>query len=167
MSGLDVSRLTPADCVAALRSYPRRFRAALSAIGDDDSAEERAHRVGTDGRSAVDHVDHVVRAFDALGQAVHQILVDDSPTLTPAVLDDSAREHPVGSQQRLDSVLDAVTAECGRLADVVERVDTDAWTRTGLVGDRKVTALDVVREAVRLGAEALRAAEAAFKAASR
>src|SRR3954469_16934647 len=162
MSGLDVSHLAPGDAVAALRSYPRRFRSLLTSFDDDEKPDDLVHRAGADGCSAVDHVEHVARSLALLGRALHDVLQHDGVTLPPATFDDDAREWQIGSgDPSLEAALDFVTVECDGLADTVSRVSAGSWGRTGRGGGagRTVTALDVVREAVRTGAEHLRAAE--------
>jgi hypothetical protein len=162
MSGLDVSRLSPDDAVAALRSYPRRFRALLTTFDEDEKPDDLVHRAGADGRSAVDHVDHVARSLAILGRAMHDVLQRDDVTLPPATFDDDAREWQVTSgDASLQAALDFLTVECEGLADAVSRVPAESWARTATVAGegRTVTALDVVREAVRTGAEHLRSAE--------
>jgi hypothetical protein len=168
--GLDVSRLSPSDAVAALRSYPRRFRALLTSLDDDERADDFVHQAGPDGRSAVDHADHVARSVAILGEALRQVLVHDNPSLLPAVADDSAREWQMAAQpSSVEAVLDFLDVECNGMADTVERTPAGEWTRTGTVAGsgQELRALDVVREAVRTGAEHLRAAERAIQAAKR
>jgi hypothetical protein len=170
--GLDLSRLSPPDAVAALRSYARRFRTLLTSFDDDDvaRADDLVHRAGPDGLSAVDHADHVARSIAILGEALRQVLVHDEPTLLPAVADDSQREWEMAAQpSAVDTVVDFLTVECNGMAELVENTPSDAWTRAGVVAGsgQKLTALDIVREAVRTGAEHLRAAERAIEAAKR
>jgi hypothetical protein len=162
MSGLDVSRLSPGDAVAALRSYPRRYKALLTTFDSDEKPDDLVHRAGDDGRSAVDHADHVARSFAFLGKALQDVVQHDGAELPPATFDDEAREWQVdGGERSLQGVLDFLEVEAGALADAVDRVPADDWARRATVagGGREVTALDVAREAVRTGAEHLRAAE--------
>jgi hypothetical protein len=168
--GLDVSRLSPLDSVAALRSYPRRFRALLTSLDEDERADDVVHRSGPDGRSAVDHADHVARSIAILGEALRRVLVHDEPTLLPAVADDAAREWQMASQpSSVDAALDFLDVECNAMADSIERTPADAWTRTGTVAGsgQTMSALEIVREAVRTGSDHLRAAERAIEAAKR
>ena len=150
MSGLDLSRLAPDDAVAALRSYPRRFREALTSVEPQDLPQE-----------AVELADHVARSVALLGEALRQVLVQDHPSLLPAVADDSAREWAFDGASSVDDVLAFLAMECNALADAIVEVASDAWTRTGTIAGsgRSMSALDIVREAVRTGAERLRAAE--------
>lgn len=153
MTGLDVSRLSPDDVVAAIRSYPRRFRELLTAVDAADVPDE-----------AVEHADHVARSLALLGEALRHVLVQDAPTLLPAVADDGAREWAHTGASSIDDVLAFLTIEANALADAVADVSSEAWTRRGTVAGSgaSMSALDVAREAVRTGADHLRAAERLF-----
>jgi hypothetical protein len=154
VSGLDVSRLAPDDAIAALRSYPRRFRELLTSVDPDDLPHE-----------AIDHADHVARSMALLGEALRTVLIQDHPTLLPAIADDSARQWAIDGSSSVDDVLAFLAMECNALADVIADVPSDRWTRTGVVAGsgQDMSALDIVREAVRTGAEHLRAAERVIK----
>ena len=166
--GLDVSKLSPSDIVAALRSYPRRFRALLTTFDETERADDLLHRSGPDGQSAVDHADHVARSMAMLGQALHQVLSSEHPTLLPAVTDDHARQWEMAAQPTaVDAVLDFLTVETDALADAVEHTPSEAWTRAGTVagGGGEISALRIAQEAVATGANHLRAAERALRSA--
>lgn len=152
MSGLDVSRLSPDDALAALRSYPRRFREVLTSV----EPEELPHE-------AVDAADHVARSVALLGEALRQVVVQDDPTLVPAVADDAARDWTTSGSSSVDDVLAFLDMECNALADAIRDVASEAWTRTGTVAGsgHDMSAIAIVREAVRTGADSLRAAERA------
>lgn len=153
MNGLDVSRLSPEDIVAALRSYPRRFRELLTSVDEQDVPA-----------AAIEHADHVARSLGMLGEALRQVLVHDEPTLLPAVADDSARDWAHAGASSIDDVLAFLGMEANALADAVKDVASDAWTRRGTVAGSgsSMSALDVAREAVRTGADHLHAAERSF-----
>jgi hypothetical protein len=156
MSELDVSRLAPRDAAAALRSYPRRFAALLRPIKDDEDVEELAHRVGPDGRSGIQIVSDATRTFVLLREALHQINVNPTPVLHPAVVDDTQRQWESPPPDDLSDVLELFADEATALADEIERVSAESWTRTGTVaGGETVSAIDVAREAVRVGRVAL------------
>jgi hypothetical protein len=150
MSSLDLSKLSPDDAAVALRSYPRRFRELIASVPPDDLPAE-----------VLEHADHVARSVAMLGEALRQVLVQDSPVLHPAVIDDNGREWAMAASSTPDTVLDFLQVECNAMADVIADTATDAWTRTGSVAgaNREVTALDIVREAVRTGSDHLRAAQ--------
>lgn len=161
--GPDVSRLGPSDALAALRSFPRRFRAAVALRDDEDDSVLR--RVGPDGASAAEHVDRAGRTLAVLDRALQQVLASDNPALHPGVVDESAREF-TGESPSVEAALDLVELEAGAMAETVDPVDADAWLRTGTVaGGGTVTALDIVREAVRSVAAELADTEKAVSAA--
>ncbi len=148
MSGLDVSRLTASDCVAALRSYPRRFRAAIATIGDDEP-------VDTTEAAAI--ADQTASTIAAAADAMRRVLTVDAPVL-------SALAATLRTPASTEAALDHLTLECDALADAIERVDVDDWARTATASDgRTITALDVGREAVKVGADGLHAAEASLR----
>ena len=150
MSGLDVSRLSPEDVVAALRSYPRRFRELLTSVDPDELPA-----------AAIEHADHVARSLALLGEAMRQVLVQDGPTLMPAVADDSQRDWAHAGAWSVDDALAFLDMEAHALADAAADVSAEAWTRRGTVAGsgQSISALDVAREAVRTGSDHLRAAE--------
>ena len=132
MAGLDVSHLSPSDAVAALRSFPRRYRALLTTFDDDEKPDDLVHRAGPDGLSAVDHVEHVARSVAMLDRALHDVLQQDDVVLSPATFDDAARDWQVASgDPSLDAALDFLTVECEALADAVERVLSRGMGSTG------------------------------------
>jgi hypothetical protein len=153
--GLDLSHLAPGDAVAALRSYPRRFRELFASVDPADLPQ-----------AAIEHADHVARSVALLGEALRQVLVQDEPTLLAAVADDSAREWAFDGSSAVDDVLAFLAMECNAMADAIANVPSTAWTRAGTVAGsgQKLTALDIVREAVRTGSDHLRAAERAITA---
>jgi acyl-CoA reductase-like NAD-dependent aldehyde dehydrogenase len=152
MSDIDLSRLAPSDAVAALRSYPRRYRGLLRPV-DDDDVTEVAHRIGPDGRSSIEIVSDVTRTFVVLGEALHQINVNPTPVVHAAVVDPAERQWDTPPPEELDDALTMFADEANALAEAVSRVATDAWTRTGTAAGTGavISAIDVVREAVRVG----------------
>jgi hypothetical protein len=154
MTGLDLSRLAPADGAVALRSLPRRFAAVLRPpIAEDRPAghDDLVQRVGPDGHSAVDHAMHVVRSLILLDRAIEQVLISDRPVLHPAVIDDHGRwVEDNGPPPEPDDVLADLAAAAERLAARVDRVAASDWSRAGRVaGDGgTASAHDLLREAV-------------------
>ena len=152
---LDVSGLSPGDAVAALRSFPRRFRATIEPDDDADDGDDR----GLD--DALGHVDAAGRDLAVLGDAVGRALLEDRPTLHPAVLDESARTYP-DVEVPPEAALDLLSLEAERLADRAEHAAAADWGRVALVpGNGEVDAVTLLREAVRATAEHLSAAERA------
>jgi hypothetical protein len=153
---------SPADAVVALRSQDRRWRGLFAGLGEDESADDLAHRVGSDGRSAIDHARRAARTISLLGRAVEQALVDDDATLHPAVTDPTQREWDDPAPGSVDDALAELAHEATRLADRVERVTASEWQRHAKVAgqDATVRPLDVLWDAVDTTVAELKAAEA-------
>jgi len=153
MSGLDLSHLSPDDAVAALRSYPRRFRELVQSVEPQDLPA-----------AVPEHIDHVARSLALLGESLRQVLVQDQAVLVPAVADDNAREWSFAGSSSVEDLLAFVDMECNALAEAARNVSADAWRRTGTVAGSSapMSALDILREAVRTGADHLRAAQRSF-----
>jgi hypothetical protein len=154
---LDLSRLAPDDAVVALRSYPRRYRAELAPLPGDDRIDELAQRIGPTGESALGIVDDVVRTWGLVGHELHQLLIADEPTLHPAVIDRSQRHWDVPAPESVEAALDDLARESEALVEQVTTVGmAEDWARVAPVaGGGEVTALDLLRELVRVGAEGL------------
>lgn len=159
MSAPDPAHLSPADAAVAMRSWPRRYREALAPI-DDDQVAELAVRLGPDGLSALDLAVDSVRTWTLLDRALHDIRYSDEPTLHPAVGDRGARRWEAMATETLASVLDQITDVAGSLADAIDAMPADDWTRTATVaGGGVIGAMDIAREAVSVGADNLRSIE--------
>ena len=150
----------PADGVVALRSMGRRWRGLFAGLGDDESPDALAHRIGAAGRSPLDHVVAATRGFAFLGRALEQILTEDDPALHPAVADADAREwgDPGGT---VEERLAELAWEADALADRVQHVSADAWNRHARVAgaDATASALAVLWDAVDSAVDHLKQAE--------
>jgi hypothetical protein len=160
MSSLDLSRLSGPDAVVALRSYPRRFRAAI--LPDDDpETEELAYQIGPDGHSALDHVVTTTNTLVLLGQALRQTLSGSNPTVHAAVTDTTQRDWATPPGLTIADALSRLTEESNALADAADRLELNDWNHTAAVaGGSSVTAMDIVKEAVRAGSDHLKGATA-------
>jgi hypothetical protein len=151
--------LSPADAAVAMRSWPRRYRAALAPI-DDDQVAELALRLGPDGVSALDLAADTVRTWTLLDRALHEIRFSDAPTLHPAVADSAARTWDSPASETIESIIEQIDDVAGSLADAIESMPADDWSRTAPVaGGGSIAAIDVAREAVLVGSDNLRAIE--------
>ena len=157
MAGLDLSRLSPDDAVVALRSYSRRYRAELLPVPGDDRADEIATRLGPEGESALDVVSDVTRTLGLLGSELHRTLTLDEPLLHPAVADPSRRHWDSPGPERIDDALVLLDHELDALVDLTRSVvTTEDWTRRATVaGGASHSALDLLKEAVAVGATGL------------
>jgi hypothetical protein len=158
---LSVTARPPADAVVALRSLGRRWRGLFAGLGEDESPDDLAHRIGGDGRSALDHTVRATRTISLLGRAVEQALVADDAVLHPAVGDPSQREWKDQTTGTVDDAIAELAHEAERLADRVDRVTADEWRRRARVAgrDADVAPLDVLWDAVDSAVAELRAAE--------
>ncbi len=191
--GLDLDSITPADAKVAIRSFPRRYRAALAAAGDDEAGsggESLLHRrAGPSGRSALDWVAVVAERLDWFAGAVHQARVAGrapSPGAAaraagPAPLtsrdrgragplepsDDhrGAEERPAGGEQDADGLLARLETAAARLCWEVDRISSDEWAMPTTDGAGGPSVLTVVRDAVHEGSHHLRDVERAIDAA--
>ena len=154
----DLTRLTPEDARVALASFPRRYRAELSPVVGDDRAEELAARFGPEGVSALDAVSDVTRTWGLLSHELRRVQTLDDPTLHPAAMDPGARHWDAAAPDSIDDALELLSHEADQLTEAIRSYPTAAaWARPATVtGGTRVTALDLVREAVGVGAEGLR-----------
>lgn len=166
---LDLSRLSSGDAVAALRSYPRRYRSVLQSLEGDDNIEALARQAGPDGDSAIDATVDTVRTFELLGQALAEVLRRDQPVLHAGVVDPAERVWPKAGDEPVETLLRELDDESRQLANTIAHTDAGEWSRTATIAgsDRTINAFDIVREVVRTGSDNLRRAEAAMTAARR
>lgn len=158
MTPLDVTRLSPDDARAALRSYPRRFREAFAPVDEDEDVADLAARPAADGRSARSATADVARTWSVLRDALREVVVNDTPVLPPEVVD-AERQRWDAPAPPLPEALDDVAAEAEALVELIARVPGESWGRTGTIPDGPaVGALELVQQAVRVGHDGLRAA---------
>lgn len=156
-----MSARPPADAVVALRSLGRRWTALFAGLGEDESPDDLAHRVGPDGHSALDRAVRATRTLALLGRAVDQVLVEDDPILHPAVGDPAQRAWDGQEAGSVDDAIAELVHEAERLADRAGRVTASEWQRRARVASRDadVGALDVLWDAVDSAVAELNAAE--------
>lgn len=156
----DLSRLGAIDLAAALRSFPRRYREAIdrAARTQQVPAEEVVCRPGPDGTTGTEHLLDAVSTLTLVEQALTQVLRTDDPALHPGVIDPTQRQWAPPSGLSLATLLEMLDDQCDDLADAVDAVPTTDWNRRAHVADGPpVIAIDLAREAVRVGAANLRA----------
>ncbi len=156
---LDLSALSPQDGIAALRSYPRRFSALLCPISGDDTWISIITRPGPEGMSALDITRACATRISDLSQALDVILIEQSPQL-PGTLAEPATVVASGTQD-VPAQLRALDAATSALASRAERVPAGDWGRAAHLdsSDGELSALDVLREAVRTGSDGLHKVE--------
>ncbi len=168
MTSLDLSRLSGPEAAVAMRSYGRRFRHAILPIEDDPDAEEIALRIGPDGHSALDLVTTTTNTWVLLAQALHQVVVQDTPVLHAGVIDPDERAWDTPTMPSVAESLTRLEDEATAFADAIDRVHSPDWNRTGqIAGSGPISALDLVKEAVRTGADHLHGVETTLAAVGR
>jgi hypothetical protein len=146
--GFRPSTVSPKDAAVALRSFGRRYSERV------DTLTQLTH----DGRDVVERgVRHVNQAADALrsyDEPLRKVLRADAPTL-----DRTSRSPVTRPPEVVDSsaALRQLEAAASQLADVVDEVPPDDWSREGSLHGESVTALDLVTAAVHEGVHHLRA----------
>lgn len=142
------------DAVVAVRSFPRRYRAALAAALEDDAGEDAdalaLRRPDDTTWSAGEYVAHVAAMANALADAVHRANVEADPMV---VLPDNAA---LRGPDRLEPALEALDTAMERVAEVTGHVAAGDWQRPARVAAGATTALELLREAVHEGSHHLR-----------
>jgi hypothetical protein len=129
----------------AVRSYPRRYRLLLVRPDDEEGAGIVTRRPGPDQWSAVEHAAHVADVMSAVADAVERTQLDDEPWVSVDV------GAPIAAP--VDDVLDRLSGGAERLATAVDGIKGKDWLRGArLRTGEEVTALDLVRHAVHVGA---------------
>jgi hypothetical protein len=157
MAGDRYTLLNPPQLATTLRSFPRRYREALAQV---PSRPEAVHE-RVDGHSVVELLLDTACSLAMLDRALEQTLVHDTPPVLVAAITDRDLRHwtpdpHAGPSELVEAIADTAVA----CADRVDRERTKAWSRPAqVVGGGTVLAIDIAREAVRVGAGNLRALE--------
>jgi hypothetical protein len=157
--GLDLDSIKPLDAIAAIRSFPRRYRAALTTFGQDEDADALVRRrPGPDGWSALEHAAYAADMIDRYAPSIRRMLVEDRPTL-PFFEPQSRLEEEGWNERPVREVVSAMETACADMGMTLDEVGADDWARTGRFdwGERDVLA--AAREAVHQGSHHLRAME--------
>ncbi len=135
--GEDVSKMAPGDAVATLRSLPRRFRDLLGSVDDDRRSEVLAAASG------------VAAVIHGVDDALASVLVHDR---APVTLPDPGVTGTGG-----DDAIDRLEQVASSAASRVAAVAAGDGTRTGTVGGREVSAVELAQAEAWAGARRLRA----------
>ncbi len=162
--GLDYATIAPGDTVVAVRSFPRRYRALLTTLEQEDDRHSILRRRPAPGTwSAIEYTAHVADVFDDLATAIRRVVVGDHPRVRRWDPDQRAAEQRYAEQDR-EQALAALDAACARLAGVLDSVDPGDWNRTGTMDWGERDALTLARDAVHEGAHHLRDLERGLRA---
>lgn len=154
--GLDYDTVSPLDAAAAVRSFPRRFRALLGAPRSDDGPDAvYRRRPHPSTWSALEYTAHVADRLDHLGPAILQITRENTPTIAAFDNDERVASQAYNDLDRIE-VLGWLDLACDELATVIGEVRADDWTRTATVAGAERDALTLARDGVHEGAHHLR-----------
>lgn len=158
---MDLSKLTPADGVVALRGLERRYRG-LFAEAEEEDPDQLAVRPAANGWTVLEHIVAASRDIAAGARALRAVQLQEEPVLDPADVDPAAREKPLKPTGTVHERLAELGLEAAALAEEAEKVAPRDWDLLGVLDDasaRRVSALDVLRSAVDSGVTHLRGAE--------
>lgn len=148
--------MSPQDAVVAVRSFPRRYRSLLATPGSTDRPDAVFRRRPEPSTwSALEYAAHVADRLDHLGPAVRRITRENHPSITVFDNEQRATEQAYNDLDRTE-VLGWLDLACGELASVLEGVNADDWTRTGVVAGVDRDALTMARDGVHEGSHHLR-----------
>ena len=165
--GLDYDTISPSDAKVAIRSFPRRYRSAIAGALEDEADEGLVRRrPEATTWSALEYTAHVADIYEAFAAAFRRMYEEDRPTIgfwDPDERAASQRYHEQDPMATLDRLDDAAEA----LAQGLDRVGADAWSRTATFpwGERDL--LMMSRNAVHEGSHHLRDVERVLEAARR
>jgi len=162
--GLSWDTITAGDALVAVRSFPRRYRALLTAPEPEEGAESVVRRRPAPATwSAVEYTAHVADVLDDLAVAIRKVVVENHPTIQGWDADERAAEQRYGDWDSTEALF-ALDHASARLAEVLESVEPGDWTRTGTFDRGERDALTLAREAVHQGAHHLRDVERGLRA---
>jgi hypothetical protein len=164
--GLQYDPISPSDVIAAVRTFPRRYREVLLGFteetGEDPDAVVR-RRPEPSTWSALEYTAHVRDALGWLADDIRRINVEREPTI-PDIDPDAVATSERYNEQDPETVLAALAASAERLAAVLGSVDAGDWGRIGHFefGDRD--ALTMARNAAHEGSHHLRDVDRVLRA---
>lgn len=157
----DTSQVSPSDAIVTLRSLRRRFREVLTRPGVLEAPGDQIHLRPGDGRlSPAEHAAWTVTALSAVHRVLRTVQVEANPSIELPPVD--VRPPVDSGDQGAETLAAAVGDAAEALADDMAGTPGSDWTRIAQTPQGPVTALDIARLAVRIGAEHLRAAEQAL-----
>ena len=160
--GFEARTVSPADAIAAMRSFPRRYRRALQdALLDLDYGDRIISTRPTGMWSALELTAHVRDALHVFEKRMQRIVQEDAPSLADAELE---TPPTTAHDQGVELVLATLLSTADEFARTASRISGDDWIRKGMLGTAEVSALDVLREAVHDASHHLRDLEKVIEA---
>jgi hypothetical protein len=159
--GFDADRTSVPDSIVAIKTFPRRWRAAFALMDaeDDDVLRRRPTPAVW---SALEYLAHTRDSVAVNGWAMAEALTKDHPVLEwPGGGDPTgpATDDPVSTTPDAESGLTELTANLERVAAKAERTDPGDWHRAATLRggrDEEVDALWFLHHVVHEGSHHLR-----------
>ena len=159
--GLDLDTITPPDAVAALRSFPRRYRAVLTFEDDEDADAVMRRRPDPSTWSATEYAAHVRDVFRLFEERIRTALRSDGAEVADwdheAAAERYAGEAPA-------QVVEDLGVAADRLAATVTEVPDDGWDRVVVRLGNRESVLAMARKAVHEGSHHLKDVEKVVRA---
>jgi hypothetical protein len=156
------------DAIVALRTFPRRWRAALAVLDEEDEKVLRRHPQ-PDVWSALGYAAHTRDALAVNGWALDRTLTEDHPVFEWP--DAEVRNTTAAGYDDLDvtAVLDELGTNATRIADRADRTDAADWRRPASIPHEhgEVDALWFLHHAVHEGSHHLRDVQRVLEAVRR
>lgn len=157
----DTSQVSPADAIATLRSLRRRFTEILDRAQQSGEAEQSGENVAaaSSSSSLLTHAAWTARAIEAVGVALHHVMVEENPAVDLPPIDPPAGGGSGG--ESAEAVLARLGDQAEAVAGAMADLHGDDWSRRGRGPHGEVSALDIARLGIQIAVEHLRAAERA------
>ena len=155
--GLELHTITPPDAVVAVRSYPRRYRAALAGFDDPDVDADAVvrRRPPTGGWSALEYAAHYRDVLALYEYRIGRVLARDGVELESEDQDVWAIDRAY-NEQPVEEVLAALATNAESMAATIAGVPDDGWDRGGMREGERITVLWMVQQTVHEGSHHLR-----------
>ena len=139
--GFEGDELSPAEAIAALRRFPKRYRAPLTRLLPNEDPSVLRRRPDPETWSALEYAAHVRELFAAYAARLGATVDARQPG-----------DDALGSDQHdAAAVSDGLAASAELLASTLESVPPDAWDDVGLGDGEERTVLLAARRAVHEG----------------
>jgi hypothetical protein len=164
--GLQYDSISQNDAVVAVRSFPRRYRQALTGPPDDPAWDRIVRRRPTaDSFSAIEYTGHVAMALEGWRQRLQRVLIQDDYVFTPADVDALVRAEHFESQS-VDAVLQRLEAAADAFADDIAHLSHNQLERTFLRATTPRTVRWIYQQVVHEGSHHLRDVERVLREAT-
>jgi hypothetical protein len=154
--GFDAGTVSVPDAIVALRTFPRRWRAAMT-LPPDEPDDVLRRRPSPDVWSALEYAAHTRDSIAINGWAMDRVLKEAHPVLEWPGGEEA--DIPASSAPDAAAALDELSASCERVAARAERTDAGDWRRPATLRggrDEEVDALWFLHHCVHEGSHHLK-----------